>query len=255
MTSCMRGRDSATPECFRQGSRGTIFVRSSKLSLFFPELCSFRRVFCFPLFCKIWRQAFELWGFWFQRCLGALFENSAPSPGIFANSDWDHKYFLKISILFFFKAEPVLLAWRPWWSPGWAKHFCDGTSKTRTKTWLPGVGEIERRRTVERCRDWYESNVVIHGQKETKTQRSQGVIERSCNTPSSTKQASFEEPVSDIRCRYRFALCCFCAPGGTAAGQSGCAARGQRRKAVIRDISCWSLRRNKLECTKLVQSH
>ena len=43
-----RGRDSATPECFGRGSQGTIFVRSSKLSLFFPELCSFRRVFLFP---------------------------------------------------------------------------------------------------------------------------------------------------------------------------------------------------------------
>ena len=48
MRSCGRGRGSATPECFGRGSEGTIFVRSSKLSLFFPELCSFRRVFLFP---------------------------------------------------------------------------------------------------------------------------------------------------------------------------------------------------------------
>ena len=48
MTSCGRTRDSATPECFGRGSQGTIFVRSSKISLFFPELCSFRRVFLFP---------------------------------------------------------------------------------------------------------------------------------------------------------------------------------------------------------------
>ena len=39
--------------------------------------------FCFPRFWKIWRQMFKLWGFWFRRCFGALFENSAPSPGIF----------------------------------------------------------------------------------------------------------------------------------------------------------------------------
>ena len=83
MTSCRRGRGSATSECFGRGSQGTIFVRSSKLSLFFPELCSFRRVFCFPRFCKIWRQTFEPWGFWFRRCLGALFENCAPTLGIF----------------------------------------------------------------------------------------------------------------------------------------------------------------------------
>ena len=82
MTSCGRGRGSATAERFGRGSQGTIFVRSSKLSLFFPEICSFRRVFCFPRFCKIWRQTFEPWGFWFRQCLGALFENCAPSPGI-----------------------------------------------------------------------------------------------------------------------------------------------------------------------------
>ena len=83
MTSCGRGRDSATPECFGRDSQGTMFVRSSELSLFFPELCSFRRVFCFPRFCKIWRQTFEPWDFLFRRCLGALFENCAPSLGIF----------------------------------------------------------------------------------------------------------------------------------------------------------------------------
>ena len=32
-------------KCFGRGSQGTIFVRSSKLSLFIPELCPFRRVF------------------------------------------------------------------------------------------------------------------------------------------------------------------------------------------------------------------
>ena len=34
MTSCGRGRDSATLECFGRGYRGTIFVRSSKLERF-----------------------------------------------------------------------------------------------------------------------------------------------------------------------------------------------------------------------------
>ena len=39
--------------------------------------------FCFPRFCKSWRQTFEPWCFWFRRCLGALFENCALSLGIF----------------------------------------------------------------------------------------------------------------------------------------------------------------------------
>ena len=56
--------------------------------------------FCFPRFCKIWRQTFEPWDFWFRRCLGALFENCAPSLGIFLRTPTTTEYFLKISILF-----------------------------------------------------------------------------------------------------------------------------------------------------------
>ena len=52
-----------------------------------------------------------------------------------------------------FKAEPVLLAGQLCWSPGWAKLFGDASSKTRMETWFPGVGEIERRRTVDRRRE------------------------------------------------------------------------------------------------------
>ena len=68
-----------------------------------------------------------------------------------ANSDYDHEYFFE-NFFSFFKAEPVLLARQPWWSPGWAKFFGRGSSKTRMETWFPGVGEIERRRTVDRRR-------------------------------------------------------------------------------------------------------
>ena len=57
----------------------------------FQSYVRFEEFFCFPRFSKIWRQMFKLWGFWFGRCFGALFENSTPSPGIFANSDYDHK--------------------------------------------------------------------------------------------------------------------------------------------------------------------
>ena len=78
------------------------------------------------------------------------------------------------------------------------------------KTSLPGVGEVERRSTRDGHHDWYESLAVIHGPKEKKkTQRSQRVIVRSLNPSSSTKPASFEEPVSKTRYRYRFALHCF----------------------------------------------
>ena len=91
---------------------GTIFVRSSKRSLFFPELCSFRRVFCFPCFCKIWRQTFERWGFWFRRFLGALFGNSSHRAS-FCELRLRPRVIFE-NFLSFFKAQPVLLARHGW---------------------------------------------------------------------------------------------------------------------------------------------
>ena len=57
----------------------------SKLEIisFLSRVMFISKSFCFPRFCKIWRQTFEPWGFWFRRCLGALFENRGPSLGIF----------------------------------------------------------------------------------------------------------------------------------------------------------------------------
>ena len=57
----------------------------SKLEIisFLSRATFISKSFCFPRFCKIWRQTFEPWGFWFRRCLGALFENCARSLGIF----------------------------------------------------------------------------------------------------------------------------------------------------------------------------
>ena len=99
MRSCGRGRDSATPECFGRGSQGTIFVRSSKLSLFFPELCSFRRVFVSRAFVKFGAKRSSPGAFGFDDVL-ELFLKTAPGHHFLANSDYDHEYFLKISILF-----------------------------------------------------------------------------------------------------------------------------------------------------------
>ena len=101
MTSCGRGRGSATSECFGRGSQGTIFVRSSKLSLFFPELCSFRRVFLFPALLqnlapnvralRLLVSTMSWSSFWKLRSVTRHF---------LANSDYDHEYFLKVSFLF-----------------------------------------------------------------------------------------------------------------------------------------------------------
>ena len=147
--------------------KGRFSFEARKYLFSFQSYVHFEEFFCFPRFCRIWRQTFKLWSFWFRRCLGAFFENSALSPGIFCEPwIWPRDFFWKFPLLF--KAEPVSLAWQLWWSPGWAKHFRDGTSKTRMKTRLPDVGEIERRRIVDHRRDRYESLAVIHGPKEKK---------------------------------------------------------------------------------------
>ena len=143
----------------------------------------------------------------------------------------------KISFLFS-KAEPVLLAWQLWRSQVWAKHLGDGTSKTRMKTRLLGVGEIERRRTIDRRRDWYKSCAMIHGpgEKKKKTQGSQRVIVRRLNPSSSTNQRVLRSlfPKPDVATVSHFAVF---VDVDVQLQHGQVAARGQRRKAAIRDIS------------------
>ena len=77
------------------------------------------------------------------------------------------------------------------------------------KTRLPGVGEIERRRTIDRRRDWYESCAVIHGPEEKKkTQGSQRVIVRRLNPSSSTNQRVLRSlfPRPDVAIVSHFAV-------------------------------------------------
>ena len=188
-------------------------------------------------------RAFERFGaklsssgaFGFDDVLEVFLKTPLRHRAFFANSDYidyDPSIFLKISFLFS-KTEPMLLAWPLWRSPSWAKHFGDGTSKTRMKIWLPCVGEIERRRTMDRRRDWHESCAMIHAPKEKITQGSQRVILRRLKPSSSSNQRvlrSQNSPVSETRCRYRFALCCFRGRGCTAAGRSGCSA-GKAKKS------------------------
>ena len=117
------------------------------------------------------------------------------------------------------------------------------------KTWHPGLGEIEQ--TVDPFH-WYESHAVIYGPKETKTQRGQHVIEWCLKPSSSTKPASFDEPVSKTRCCYRFGLRCFRVRGCTAASRSSCNAVTGKKNRHPWYFRCWSPMRNELECPNLV---
>ena len=123
--------------------------------------------------------------------------------------------------------------------PGWAKHFGDGTSTTTmSETWLLGIGKIERRRTVDCCRDWYESRAMgIHGSKEKKNTR-----KSSCDCANSQPfviyiLASFVGPVFETWCHgcYRFARALRCYRCTAQVGQP--AVWRKQRIAVIRDIS------------------
>ena len=121
------------------------------------------------------------------------------------------------------------------------------------KTRLPGVGEIERRRTIDRRRDWYESCAMIHGPEERKKNTRKSACDCAKAQPFILyKPASFEEPVSETRRRYRFALRCFRGRGCTAAGRSCCSAGTAKKSSHPWHFRCWSLRRNELECTDLV---
>ena len=104
------------------------------------------------------------------------------------------------------------------------------------KTRLPGVGEIGRRRTIDRRRDWYKSCAMIHGPEEKKTQGSQRVIVRRLNPSSSTNQRVLRSlfPRPDVAIASHFAVF---VEVEVQLQDGQAAARGQRRKAVIRDIS------------------
>ena len=104
------------------------------------------------------------------------------------------------------------------------------------KTRLPGVGEIERRSTINRRRDWYELCAMIHGPEEKKTQGSQRVIVRRLDLSSSTNQRVLRSmfPRPDVATVSHFAVF---VDVDVQLQDSPAAARGQRRKAVIRDIS------------------
>ena len=102
VTSCGRWWDSATPKCCWRGSQGMIFVQSSKISLFFPGLCPFRRVFFVShSFVRFGVQTFERWGVWFRRFLEASFETLLGQRACFCELRlWPWVFFLKITFIF-----------------------------------------------------------------------------------------------------------------------------------------------------------
>ena len=244
--------DSATPECFGRGSQGTIFVRSSKLSLFFPELCSFRRVFCFPRFCKIWRQTFERWGWWFRRCLGALFGNSARSPGILLRTP----------------TTTSSIFWKfPFFFSNHSRCYLPdsyGDPQVEQSILVMICQKLEWKlhfRALGRSSEEEPAIVVVIGTSHLRwsmvQKRKKNTRKSACDCAKSQpfiidKPASFDESVSKTKYRYRFSLRCFHVRGCTAAGRSGCSAGTAKKSGHPRHFWCWSPTRNELECINLV---
>ena len=106
----------------------------SKLEIisFLSRVIFFSKSFCFPSFYKIWRQTFEPWGFWFRR---ALFENCAPSLGIFLRTPTTTTSIFG-KFLFFFQSRTGVTCLTAMVIPRLSKALCigGGSSKTRLET-------------------------------------------------------------------------------------------------------------------------
>ena len=218
-------------------SQEMIFVRSLKLFLFFPSCAHFEEFFVYRAFVKFGAKRSSFGAFGFDNVLELFLKTPLRHQAFSLRTSTTTTGIFFENVLSFFKAEPVLLAWQLWWSPGWAKHFGVCTSKTRMKTWLPGVGEIEHGRTVDRRRDWCDSLAVIHGPKEEK--KHDEVIVWLCEVstfPHLQNQRVWRSHFlrHDVAAVLHFAVF-MCADAQLQVSHA--AARGQRRKAVIRDIT------------------
>ena len=134
--------------------------------------------------------------------------------------------------IFFFKAEPVFLAWQLWWSPGWAKHFSDRRKlewildfRARSSSEGPstfvatGTSRLQwsmgpKRKTHNEVRVWLSEVSTLH-----RLQNQRGL-----------KNLFPRHDVATVLQVFSCTWMCRCRIGRAAV-------RGQRRKAVIRDIS------------------
>ena len=202
----------------------------------FQSYVRFEEFFCFPRFWKIWRQMFELWGFWFGKMFwGSFWKLRSVTQHFFANSDGDHRNFLKISFLFSKQSRFYL-------------PDSYGDPKSEQSTLVMVRRKLEWKldfRALARSSAEGPSIVVAIGtsrvrwsivQKRKKTQGNQRVIVRRLNPSSSTNQRVLRSlfPRPDVATVSHFAVF---VDVDVQLQEGQAAARGQRRKAVICDIS------------------
>ena len=146
--------------------KGGFSFEARKYLSSFQTYVHFEEFFCFHAFVRFGAKRSISEAFGFDDVLKLFLKLRSVTGHLFANSDYDREYFWKLP--FFFQSRASVTCITAVVIPRLSKAFGDGTSKVRMKTSLPGVGEIERRRTADRRRDWYESLAVIHGPKEKK---------------------------------------------------------------------------------------
>ena len=223
MTSCGRGRDSATRECFGQAYRGTIFVRSSKLSLFLPELRPFRRVFFVS-------RAFERFG---AKCSSSGAFGFDDVLGLFLKTPLRHRAFFRTLTTTEVFLENFLFFPKQSWF-----YLPDsyGDPKSEQSTFVMVRRKPEWKldfRALARSSAEGPSIVVAIGRSRVRWSM---VIVWRLNPSSSTNQRVLRSlfPRPDVATVSHFAVF---VDVDVQLQDGQAAARGQRRKAVIRDIS------------------
>ena len=225
-------------ECFGRGYRGTIFVRSSKLSLFFPELCPFRRVFLFPALLKDLAPNVSSSGaFGFDDVLGLILKTPLRHWAFFCELLLRPQEFLENFLSFFQSragftcltaiAIPSLSKALWWW-------YVENQNESSTSgRWRDRVQKDHRSssRLVQSC-------AMIHGPEEKRKKHKEVSVwlcEGSTLHHLQTQRvlrSLFPRP--DVATVSHFAVF---VDADVPLQDGQAAARGQRRKAVTRDIS------------------
>ena len=222
----------------------------------FRSYVRFEEFFLFPALLKDLAPNVQALGLLFRRWFGALFENSAPSPGIFLGTlttttsiSSKFPFFFPKQSLFYLpdsygdpKSEQstlVMVRRKPEWKLDFralARSSAEGPSI------VVAIGTSRVR--------WS----MVQKRKKTTTKGSQRVIVRRLNPSSSTNQRVLRSlfPRPDVATVSHFAVFVDVDVRCTAAGRSGCSAGTAKKSSHPWHFRCWSLRRNELECTDLV---
>ena len=108
MASCGRGRVSATSECFGRGSQGRFSFEARNYVFSFPSYVHFEEFFVSRAFAKFGAKRSSPGAFGFDDVLELFLKTALRHWAFSCELRLRHEYFLKF--LFFFQAEPVLLA-------------------------------------------------------------------------------------------------------------------------------------------------